>query len=124
MELKYEILETFRDNFSSAITKQHLRYGVVKRINYEFNSDPMSTFALPIFIKPGRTHFIIRTPEDQHIKSRMKKGHRVKMMSYHTKDDVPFKFYYNRHIIPMREEKVPGCKLHSLTRLCRQYFCL
>ena len=95
---------------NTSLSKKHLRYGTVLKINMDKVTDPFSTYMLPIFIKPGRTHFILRTPEDKLVKSRVEKNARVRMMNYHKPEDVCFKFYYNRHIVPMREEKVPGCK--------------
>lgn len=109
-ELQEDWLRTAFDHMNTSLSKKHLRYGTVLKINMDKVTDPFSTYMLPIFIKPGRTHFILRTPEDKLVKSRVEKNARVRMMNYHKPEDVCFKFYYNRHIVPMREEKVPGCK--------------
>ena len=44
--------------------------------------DPEKTFILPIFIKPGRTHFILRTQQDARMKDRIEKGARVRIKNY------------------------------------------
>ena len=41
--------------------QKYLRYGKVLTMNSHLMTDPEKTFILPIFIKPGRTHFILRT---------------------------------------------------------------
>ena len=72
--------------------------------------DPVNTFVLPIFIKPGRTHFLLRTASDPKVKHRIDRGGKVRMLNYQKREDAHFRFYYNRHIVAQREEKVPGCK--------------
>lgn len=42
--------------------RKYIRYGHPLFINKEKVVDPENTFILPMFIKPGRTHFILRTP--------------------------------------------------------------
>ena len=73
-------------------------------------TDPDKTFILPIFIKPGRTHFILRTQSDARIKDKIDKGGRVRIKNYQRREDAHFSFYYNRHIVLPRAEKVPACK--------------
>ena len=51
---------------------------------------------------------MLRTPIDQKIKNKVDAGGRIRILDYQTRGDVHFKFYYNRHIIPHRVEKVPG----------------
>lgn len=88
--------------------KKFIRYGKPLFINLEKVKKPDETFVLPIFIKPGRTHFMLRTSIDHKIKNKVEAGGRVRVLDYQLRSDVHFKFYYNRHIIPHREEKVPG----------------
>ena len=85
-----------------------MRYGKPLYINKDKITDPENTFVLPIFVKPGRTHFMLRTPVDRKIEAKMADGGRVRILNYQKEDDVQFRFYYNRHIVPMRAEKVPG----------------
>lgn len=44
--------------------------------------DPIRSFILPVFLKPGRCHMVIRTPSET---------------------DGHYKWFYNRHIIDVRE---------------------
>lgn len=87
-----------------------LRYGKTHFINLEKMHDPENTFVLPMFMKPGRTHFMLRTPEDSMIKAKKQNRQRYRILPYQIPEDVQYRFYYNRHIIPFREERVPGCK--------------
>ena len=48
---------------------------------------------------------------DQDVKARVDQGFKVRLLNYQKPGDVHFRFYYNRHIVPHREEKVPKCKL-------------
>ena len=43
-------------------------------INRDNVSDPVNTFVLPLFVKPGRTHFVLRTPIDKATKERVDAG--------------------------------------------------
>ena len=63
-------------------SSKFLRYGKVLRINDDKMRDAEKTFILPIFIKPGRTHFILRTPADEKIKNKIDKGARVRVKNY------------------------------------------
>ena len=92
--------------------RKYVRYGQPLFINKEKVVDPANTFILPMFIKPGRTHFMLRTPMNANIKARVDNGARVRILNYQTRADVQFRFYYNRHIVPSRQEKVPGCKYY------------
>ena len=102
-----DLLKSFNSE-DTAKCGRFLRYGKSLFINHEKVTDPESTYVLPIFIKPGRTHFMLRTPIDRKIKKKVDAGGRVRILDYQTRNDVHFKFYYNRHIVPHREEKVPG----------------
>ena len=68
-------------------------------------------------MKPGRTHFMLRAPEDPRVIARMARGARVRILNYQTKADAQFRFYYNRHVVPYRTERVPGCKLFKYQEL-------
>ena len=65
---------------------------------------------LPIFLKPGKCDAIIRTPKDPKIDRLMKLGARPKLDEFQRPKDAAFKFHYNRHIVDIREEKIPLCK--------------
>ena len=97
--------------------KKLVRYGKVLYLNFSQIRDPANTFVLPLFIKPGSTHFMLRAPEDPRIKARMARGARVRILNYQTKADAHFRFYYNRHVVPFRAERVPGCKLFKYQEL-------
>lgn len=105
------------------LTKKYLRFGKVRMINREKITDLEKTFVLPMFFKPGRTHFILRTAIDKKIKQRVEKGGRVRIMNYQTRNDVHFRFYYNRHIIANREERVPSCKSNLMPTHLIQSVC-
>ena len=47
------------------IMKHKIRYANPMLINYDFLSDVRRTYVLPIFLKPGRSHFFIRTKWDE-----------------------------------------------------------
>ena len=38
---------------------------------------------------------------------------KVRLKNYQRREDAHFNFYYNRHIVNYRIEKVPACKFHS-----------
>lgn len=63
-------------------SKRNLRYGKTLYINHEKVVNPGNTFVLPIFIKPGRTHFMLRTPIDHKIKKKVDAGGRVRILNY------------------------------------------
>ena len=109
-----DLIKKFENGDFAKTRHEYTRYGKPLLINREKVTDPMNTFVLPIFIKPGRTHFIMRTPADLRVKAKVASGKRVRIMSYQNRKDVHFRFYYNRHIVPVRQEKVPGCKYHSI----------
>ena len=96
-----EILSTF----DMSKVRQFLRYGKPFFINFEKVRDPQNTFVLPIFIRPGRTHLMLRTPMDHDVKARVDHGVKVRILNYQKQSDVHFRFYYNRHIVPHREER-------------------
>lgn len=66
------------------------------------------TWVLPIFIKPGKNDFLIRTPKDTAVASRMERGDHVALLDYQTREDAAFKFEYHRKVIAIREESVPN----------------
>ena len=105
----YEANAEIMDDMEKFMTGK-LRYREFKTMNMEKIHDPNNTFVLPIFLKPGRTHFMLRTPADKRRQDRASSGASMKLMHYQKQKDAFFRFYYNRHIIPLREEKVPGCK--------------
>ena len=104
--IRQEILQDPEQLFSS----KYLRYGKVLKINADKMTDPERTFILPIFIKPGRTHFILRAQADKRMKDKMDRGARVRIKNYQRREDAHFNFYYNRHIVDYRIERVPVCK--------------
>ena len=59
-----------------------MRYGEPLYINKEKITDPDNTFVLPIFVKPGRTHFMLRTPIDRKIAAKVANGDRVRVLNY------------------------------------------
>ena len=70
---------------------------------------------LPIFLKPGKCDFVIRTPKDPKIDRLMKLGARPKQLDeFQRPEDAAFKFHYKRHIVDIREEKIPLCKYTEL----------
>ena len=87
-----------------------IRFRNYKTINLEQMNDPNKTFVLPLFFKPGRTHVMLRTSADKMVQDRLKNGENVKLKPYQNLKDGFYRFYYNCHIIPIREEKLPGCK--------------
>lgn len=109
-DLKEQHLKENVQSFGRESIHKFIRYRNTMFINLEKVKDPENTFILPIFIKPGRTHFMLRTPLDSKIKSRVESNQRVRILTYQTAKDVQFRFYYNRHIVPFREEKIPACK--------------
>ena len=117
-DLKDAFLRESLANFSKESVLKFIRYRNSFFINLEKMKDPENTYVLPIFFKPGRTHFMIRTPIDRKIKSRVDKKLRVRIFNYQKLDDVHFRFYYNRHIVPVREEKIPACKCIFCNILC------
>lgn len=46
------------------ILEHRLGFDRQNLLNVEKSTDLRKTFILPIFIPPGRTHFILRTPQD------------------------------------------------------------
>mmetsp|Transcript_4193 Transcript_4193/g.5590 ORF Transcript_4193/g.5590 Transcript_4193/m.5590 type:complete len:111 (+) Transcript_4193:508-840(+) len=76
-------------------------------MNEDKMRDPLKTFILPIFIKPGRAHFILRAPSDKRLKDKIDRGARVRIKNYQKREDAHYSFYYNRHIVGYRIEKVP-----------------
>ena len=69
-----------------SIIKQKLTFKQPNLINYELMDDPANTYVLPIFIRPGRTHFFIREPREE------------------SKEN---KYFYSRHIVQTRKEALP-----------------
>ena len=67
IELRREFEQEMLKNFTKD-KDNLLRYGKTHFINLEKMKDPENTYVLPMFIKPGRTHFMLRTPEDSVIK--------------------------------------------------------
>lgn len=109
-ELTYKYQQEVLAEDSNVFSKKFLRYGKILHINQKHVKDPRNTFVLPTFIKPGRAHFMLRTPQDLKVKERIKGGKTVRCLPYQKQEDAHFKFYYNRHIVAPREERVPACK--------------
>ena len=100
--LKEAFLQESLADFGEESIRKYIRYRNSFFINLEKMKDPETTYILPIFIQPGRTHFMLRTPIDRKIKSRVENKQRVRIMNYQKIEDVHFRFYYNRHIVPVR----------------------
>ena len=54
---------------------------------------------LPVFIKPGKQDFIVRTAKDVEIAQRIERGEKVEMLEYQTEKDAAYKFYYIRKLV-------------------------
>ena len=61
-------------------------------INYSLLEDPKQTYVLPIFIRPGRTHFFIREPLEDFNPILTKQK---------------FVYHYSRHVVQARLEEIP-----------------
>ena len=61
-ELRKEFEREQLESFDADRARQMCRFGKSMLINIEKVTDPNNTFVLPIFIKPGRTHFLLRAP--------------------------------------------------------------
>ena len=61
-ELRSEFEREQLASFNADKARSMCRFGKSMLINIEKVTDPNNTFVLPIFIKPGRTHFLLRTP--------------------------------------------------------------
>lgn len=81
-ELRMKYLRDTLENFDMNMVCKILRYGKPFFINFEQMRDPMNTYVLPIFIKPGRTHFMLRTAMDQQVKQRVDNGIKVNIQNY------------------------------------------
>lgn len=113
-ELLFEFQKHALENLTPSTIKGFIRYGKPLLINFEKIRDPANTFVLPLFIKPGRIHFFLRTEADPRVQRKVEKGSKaLRMLTYQNREDAHFRFYYNRHIVANREEKVPGCKYFS-----------
>lgn len=69
-------------------------------------TSPGQTYVLPIFLPPIQIDWLIRTPADLHAEYDIR-TESIKIEDYQTIQDVKFRFYYNRHVINLREEKIP-----------------
>ena len=68
--LKFEYYESVMENLDSFVNSR-LRFRTVRLINAEKVTDVTNTFVLPIFFKPGRTHFMMRTQLDMAVMQKM-----------------------------------------------------
>ena len=94
---------------SSKIVKEHLRYKKPNLINFDKISGCLKAdmWVQPIFLKPGKCDFLIRTPKDKQKALDIEKGRRVKLSEYNTPIDGAYDFHYKRHIVKLRQEKIP-----------------
>lgn len=96
-----------------------LRYPNAKTINEklvkEGNYDKV--YVLPIFMQPGKVDFLIRSRYDPQILKKIERKGRdqIRLLPYQRPEDCEFKFYYERHMIEIREDPIPFCKLVVLT---------
>lgn len=82
IELKRNYQLEVLDRIEELFSKKFLRYGKILKINKDKLKDMENSFILPVFIKPGRTHFMLRTPEDPKVKQRVDDGHKVRCLPY------------------------------------------
>ena len=99
LELEYK-LSLFRRH--KEILRANLAFKRPNLINYELMLNPEQTYVLPIFIKPGQTHFFVR---DVSLHDSLRVFNRRD-----NNIDVGHRFYYFRRVIDIREEPVPTCK--------------
>ena len=71
MHYKDDLIDDFKN-----IIETKLRYQDKKLINYDDleNHDLYNTYVLPIFLRPGRTHFFIRDAYDKNEAANYKYG--------------------------------------------------
>lgn len=96
------------------IIKRILRYKRPNVLNLDqvVAGDFLDVYVLPIFLHPGSNEWVIRAPENTAVASHIKQHGRgsVKLLDYQTHEDAEFKFYYNRTVVPIRQERIPFCK--------------
>ena len=88
------------------IFKQRLKFKQPNLLNYELLMDLQETFILPMMIKPGRSHFFIRD-YDKFDEDMSSSDSFTEEESKAGQDPLAKKFYYSRHVIPVREEQLP-----------------
>ena len=114
---KAELKSNYRNHLFSThkeILKKKLVFKHPHLINYELMSDPEHTYVLPIFIRPGRTHLFIRDAYDLNYNTDIFNRRRGDSGGLISKQDSTgdvknrgYRFYYSRHIVPVREEPIP-----------------
>ena len=107
MEHPRNLVMRHRDLFRAKLTckKPHL-------INYDLVEDPLKTYILPLYAKPGSTHFFVKEASfaaqtvTTH-NSRLQVNSRLSQIGTRLVKD---KFYYSRHVIEARNYPVPAGK--------------
>ena len=89
------------------IFKSKLKFKQPNLLNYELLMDLHETFILPIMIKPGRSHFFIRDYDKFDEDMSSSESFTEEEESKAGQDPLAKKFYYSRHVIPVREEQLP-----------------
>ena len=103
-----KLVQTHREVFKKklAFKRPHL-------VNYELMFDADRSYVLPIFIRPGRTHFFVRDAFDINYSTDIIHRRRLSAQSNlpsennSTDANQGYRFYYSRHTIPVREEPIP-----------------
>ena len=99
---------------ATEILFRHLRYQKPKFLGLEhvLRGDFEDVWVLPIFLPSGKNEWMIRSHANQEISDHIHRHGRnnVKLLDYQIPEDAEFKYYYNRSIIEIREERVPKCK--------------
>ena len=88
------------------ILKKALVYKKPNLINYELIDNLDNAYVLPIFIRPGRTHFFVRDVFNVNFASDLY-HRRLENMKGKPPKDSGYRYYYSRHIISIREETIP-----------------
>ena len=113
---KTELMTAYRKKLvmtHKEIFKKKLVFKRPHLINYELMFNVDRSYVIPIFIKPGRTHFFVRDAFDINYTTDILHRRRVSvqgsLLSENNSTDANqgYRYYYSRHIIPVREEPIP-----------------
>ena len=106
------------------IILRHCRYTTPKLISLEhvLKGDFEDVWVTAMLLPSGKNEWLIRSSKDPEISRHIKKYGRdgVKLLDYQIPEDAEFKYYYNRSVIDLREDRVPLCK--STEAISRYYF--
>lgn len=85
------------------IVQDHMKFKRPNLINFDkLATEYEKMWVCPMFLRPGKNDFIIRSPHDPEVQAKIEDGEFLDFNDYSIEEDAAFRFYYKRRIIDVR----------------------